>query len=243
MTAKPAAVVAIILARGGSKGLVRKNIRRLNGRPLIAYTIEAARRAATVDRVIVSTDDSEIAAVAQAEGAEVPFRRPRELAADNTTSEAALKHAVEWLRDQNGMPAIVVYLQITDPFRTPRMIDQCVRALQDDPSVDSAFLALETHKNYWRKTKDGWRRLADDIPYGVPRQLKEPLYREDTGLALATRASVIMQGRRLGDRCVVIPHHHPAAFVDIHEEADLHIAEFLIERLGIRPNESHESDV
>jgi len=230
-------VVAVIPARGGSKGLPRKNIRPLAGRPLIAYTIEAAQRAATVDRIIVSTDDDEIAEVAEAAGASVPFRRPADLSGDDATSETTLRHAVSWLDTHGDSPDIVVYLQSTDPFRSPNMIDDCVRALLRDATLDSAFVALETHKNYWRRSGDEWARLAADIPYGVPRQRREPLYREDTGLALATRASVIRSGRRLGDRCLVIPHDHPAAFVDIHTEFDLRLAELLICQLGLRPNE------
>ena len=243
MAGNPGEVVAIILARGGSKGLPGKNVRLLRNRPLIAYTIEAARRAKTVGRVIVSTDDDEIAKVTIAEGAEVPFRRPPAAATDTSTSEAALQHAVEWLRDDEALPSIVVYLQATEPFRTPAMIDSCVEALWADPGVDSAFVALEAHKNYWRRTHGKWQRLAADIPYGLPRQQREALYREDTGLALATRASVILQGKRIGETCTVIPHSHPAAFIDIHTEFDLRLAELLIEQLGIRPNEDYQAHV
>jgi len=210
---------------------------------LIGYTIEAAKRAQTVSRVIVSTDDEEIAEVAEAEGAEVPFRRPAEFAEDASTVEATLQHAVQWLRDQGRMPSIVVYLQITDPFRSPAMIDRCVQTLLSDPGIDSAFMALVTHKNYWRQSRDGWERLAADIPYGVPRQEREPVYREDTGLALATRASVILRGQRLGERCIAIGHDHPAGFVDIHTEFDLRLAEAVIEQLGIHPNEDDQSNV
>lgn len=232
------AVAAIILARGGSKGLPGKNIRPLAGRPLIAWTIEAARRARTVETVLVSTDDEAIAGVARAEGAEVPFLRPADLAGDLATSEVALQHAVEWLAGAGRKPSIVVYLQVTDPFRTPDMIDGCVDALRRDPELDSAFVALETHKNYWRKQGDTWVRLNADMPYGIPRQRREAIYREDTGVALATRVEVIEGGRRLGDRCLVIPHDHPGAFIDIHSELDLRLAEALIRDFGIRPNES-----
>jgi CMP-N-acetylneuraminic acid synthetase len=123
------------------------------------------------------------------------------------------------------------------------MIDACVDVLLTDPAVDSAFVALETHKNYWRRRGDRWVRLADDIPYGTPRQSKEALYREDTGLALATRAAVVLAGARLGPRCVVLPHSHPAEFIDIHSELDLQVAEFLITQLGIHPNQDGDEHV
>lgn len=233
-------VAAIILARGGSKGLSGKNIRLLDGRPLIAYTIEAARRAEAVHTVLVSTDDPAIAEVASAEGAEVPFLRPAGLSGDLATAEAALKHAVEWLIEAGRRPEMVVYLQVTDPFRSPTMIDSCVAALRQDRGLDSAFVALETHKNYWRRLGDNWVPLNGDMPYGVPRQRREPVYREDTGLALATRTEVILSGRRLGDRCLVIPHDHPGAFIDIHTELDLRLAEMLIRQFGVRPNEQYD---
>ena len=224
-------VVAILLARGGSKGLPRKNILPLAGKPLLAYSIEAANRSRHVNRVIVSTDDEEIASVAREYGAEVPFLRPAKLADDLATSEVALKHAVEWLRDNEGYETdIVVYLQVTDLYRTPAMIDQCVEALLTAPQLDSAFMGHIEHKNFWRQQGDAFVRLADDIPYGVPRQEKEPLFREDTGTACATRASVVLSGRRLGERCKVIPYEQDIHFIDIHTEFDFWLAEMLIDR-------------
>ena len=224
-------VVAILLARGGSKGLPRKNILPLAGKPLLAYSIKSAKSSNYVDRVVVSTEDEEIASVAREYGAEVPFVRPAKLADDLATSEVALKHAVEWLRDNEGYETdIVVYLQVTDLYRTPAMIDQCVEALLTAPELDSAFMGHIEHKNFWRQQGDAFVRLADDIPYGVPRQEKEPLFREDTGTACATRASVVLSGRRLGERCKVIPYEQDIHFIDIHTEFDFWLAEMLIDR-------------
>ena len=231
-------IVAVILARGGSKGLLKKNIRELAGRPLIAYTIEAACMARTVSRVIVSTDSPEIAQVARDQGAEVPFLRPADLSNDEATSEVALTHAIEWLRDNDSYVAdIVVYLQITDLFRMPAMIDQCVQALIENPDIDSAFMGHVEHKNYWRKTANGFERLANDMPYGIPRQKREPVFREDTGVALASRADVILSGRRIGDQCHIIPYEQDASFIDIHTEFDLWLSDVLIQQKGIVPNE------
>ena len=224
-------VVAILLARGGSKGLPRKNILPLAGKPLLAYSIKSAKSSHYVDRVVVSTEDEEIASVAREYGAEVPFVRPAKLADDLATSEVALKHAVEWLRDNEGYETdIVVYLQVTDLYRTPAMIDQCVEALLTAPELDSAFMGHIEHKNFWRQQGDAFVRLADDMPYGVPRQEKEPLFREDTGTACATRASVVLSGRRLGERCKVIPYEQDIHFIDIHTEFDFWLAEMLIDR-------------
>ncbi len=216
-------VVAIIPARGGSKGLPRKNIRPLLGKPLIAYTIEAARQCPLVDRVVVSTDDPEIAAVAAQWGAEVPFLRPAELATDEATTESVLKHAVEWL-DARGCPIdIVVFLQPTDLFRKRWMIEDAVRALLEDPALESAFVATLDHKNYWGQV-DGRYVPVSHRGY-QPRQQKPPVYREDTGLACATRAAIVKQGRRIGDRVHLLVNRDQTSFIDIHGEFDLWLAE------------------
>ncbi len=231
-------IVAIILARGGSKGLPRKNVANVLGKPLIAYSIQAALDSKYVDRVIVSTDDDEIAEIAREYGAEVPFKRPENLANDQATSEVALKHAVEWLEQYEGYKTdIVVYLQITDVFRTKSMIDECVSVLLERPEVDSAFMGLAVHKNFWRKVNGKYVRLADDIPYGQRRQEREPLFREDTGLALATRASVVREGKRLGNKCVVVPYEQPVNFIDIHTEFELWLSEIIMKEKKILPNQ------
>ena len=157
-------IVAIILARGGSKGLPKKNILPINSKPLIVYSIEAAKKSKYVNRVLVSTDDQEIADIALANNAEVPFLRPKKLSNDTATSEVALKHAVEWLRDkENYQTDIIVYLQTTDLFRSKSMIDDCIKVLLKKPEVDSAFMGLEVHKNFWRKEKGKFTRLL--FPY------------------------------------------------------------------------------
>lgn len=220
--------VAVIPARGGSKGLPGKNIRPLAGKPLIAYSIEAAQRSRLVDRVIVSTDDERIAEIARAHGAEVPFLRPPELAQDLTPTEPVLAHAVEWLERHEGYRVdIVLFLQTTDIFRTPAMIDQVIRALLEDPAVDTAFVAHPTHKNFWRRSGEGYNRLAPDLSHG-PRQTREPLFREDTGLACATRAAVIKAGRRIGDRVAIVPNTDEASSIDIHTEFDFWLAERIL---------------
>lgn len=223
-----ARVVAVIPARGGSKGLPGKNVRPLAGKPLIAYSVEAAKGCRLIDRVLVSTDDAAIAAAAKAAGAEVPFMRPAELAQDLTPTEPVLQHALEWLEREEGYRAdILVFLQVTDIFRKRAMLERVVQALLDDPAVDSAFVAHPTHKNFWRKNGAGFVRLAGDLAYG-PRQTREPVYREDTGLACATRAAVIKQGRRLGERVAIVPNDDEVSGIDIHTEFDFWLAEQVI---------------
>lgn len=221
-------VVAIIPARGGSKGLPGKNVRLLAGKPLIAYSIEAATACPLIDRVLVSTDDPAIASVARAWGAEVPFLRPPELAEDRTPTEPVLAHALAWLEAEEGYRAdIVVFLQPTDVFRKRWMVEEVVRRLLEDEMLDSAFVAYKTHKNFWRRQGGTWTRLAPDLAYG-PRQTREPLYREDTGLACATRARFVREGRRLGDRVALVPVEDVCTGVDIHDELDFWLAERLL---------------
>ncbi len=225
-------VVAVILARGGSKRIPRKNVLPLAGNPLLAYTIEAAKRCDLIDRVIVSTDDDEIREVAKKYGAEIPFKRPAELSTDNALAEPCLKHAVEWLeQNENYKTDIVVYLQITDIFRPKGIIEKVVRKLLENDNLNSVFACVKTRKNFWREKEGKFTRLAADIPYGQPSQHREPLFREDTGIALATRAEFIKQGKRLGDRVGVVVNETEVNFVDIHDKFDFWLAEKCIEKL------------
>ncbi len=131
MSGKPT-ILGLILARGGSKRLPRKNVLPLAGKPLIAYTIDAAKESGVTDRIVVSTDDAEIAEVSKRWGAEVPFLRPAELSGDSATSESAIRHAVEWLKKEEGYsPDYLLLLQPTIPFRTGDDIRAAFALLQD----------------------------------------------------------------------------------------------------------------
>jgi CMP-N,N'-diacetyllegionaminic acid synthase len=147
-------VLALIPARGGSKALPRKNVRLLAGRPLIAYSIELALAAKTITRTIISTDDQEIADVARAEGAEVPFLRPSELAQDDSPDLGVFRHALLWLREQEGYePEFVVHLRPTHPVRRVARVDEAVRTLAADPAADSlrsVSWPVQTPYKMWR---------------------------------------------------------------------------------------------
>ena len=228
-------VIAVIPARGGSKGLERKNLLPLAGKPLLVWTIEAARASRLVDRIVVSTDDEVIADLARTSHADAPFIRPAHFASDAATSEDVLQHTIAWLEEHEQVSYdILVYLQATDPFRRAGIIDKVVETLMANPELDSVFAAKPEHKNYWTVV-DGRH-----VPLGrhshQPRQEKPPVFREDTGVALATRVSVIKQGRRIGDRVSIISHQHDGDFIDIHSPLDLWIANQLVERRGINPN-------
>ena len=230
-------VCAIILARSGSKGLKDKNIIKMADKPLIQYTIDAALESKSVNRTIVSTDSKKIAEIAISLGAESPFLRPLSISDDDATSESALKYTVEWLNaNENYHPDIIVYLQITYLFRTVEMIDDCVNALVQDEKLDSAFMGHITHKNFWMENDGNFSPLNPLFNNHDPRQVKRPVYREDTGIALATKAEVIKSGKRIGKNVKIIPYESDTNFVDIHSKFDLSLSELLVTHLNKKPN-------
>lgn len=170
--------MCVIPARGGSKGLPRKNIRELRGKPLIAYSIEQARESGYVDRIVVSTDDSEIAAVAEKYGAEVPFLRPAALAADDSGTIDVLLHALDWLENKGQVDFdILLLLHATAPLRTVQDIENCIRLLVDG-GLDNVFSVTEAHRNpYFNmvERRDGTIRLVKEGGY-VTRQAAPPVY-------------------------------------------------------------------
>jgi len=220
-------IISITPARGGSKGLPRKNIRPLLGKPLIVYPIEAAIASGVVDTVLVTTDDEEIAEVARKAGAEVPFLRPEELADDSATTEATLQHALLTYEKLTGQTFdICVFLTATDIFRKPAWITQAVHILHERPEIESAFSAHATSKNYWQKREDGsYERLLPWMRTYSSRQMRQVIYREDTGLACVSRAWLWRDGRRIGDRVEIIPNSDSATSIDIHTEFDFFLAE------------------
>src|SRR5688572_24739345 len=130
-------VLALIPARGGSKGIPRKNIRSFAGYPLIAWSIAAAKQSELVTRVIVSTDDEEIAKVAREWGAEAPFLRAAEISQDKTTDLPVFEHALKWLEDVEGYrPDIIIQLRPTSPIRPKGMVDEAIRILQNNKDAD-----------------------------------------------------------------------------------------------------------
>ncbi len=157
-------ILGIIPARGASKGIPGKNIVDLGGKPLIAWTIEAARQSKRLTRWIVSTDDPKIADVCASWGAEVPFMRPQELSGDTASSMDAILHALDWLGSQEGYQAdYVVLLQPTSPFRKAGDIDSAL-ALAFEKKADSV-VSLAQVKEYpqWMKTVDGGGKISADL--------------------------------------------------------------------------------
>lgn len=219
--------IAIIPARGGSKGLPGKNIKLLEGHPLIAYPISAARLSGVCDEIVVTTDSEEIAATARKYGARVPFLRPTELAQDLSTTEETLQHALTSYEELTGQTFdICVFLTATDIFRDPAWIKVAVEALKNDPGLESAFSVNATHKNYWMEDENGaFRRVLSWMASYSSRQVRKKIYREDTGLTCASRASLWRAGRRIGNRVLPIVNDRTESSLDIHTEFDFFLCE------------------
>lgn len=147
-------VLALIPARGGSKSVPRKNLLPVAGKPLIAYSILHAQRSASITRVVVSTDDDEIAEVARRYGAEVPFKRPAEAASDTATDFQVFRHALRWLLEHEGyVPELVVHLRPTGPVRETALIERAVQLMLATPEADalrSVGTAEQTPYKMWR---------------------------------------------------------------------------------------------
>lgn len=200
--------LGIIPARGGSTRVPRKNLKPLGGLPLIAYTILAARAAGELDRCIVSTDDDEIAAVAREFGAEVPFRRPAEIARDSTPDLPVFQHALAWLAEREGYrPEFVIHLRPTQPFRPPALIDGVVRLLREkevDCVKSLVPVAQHPHK-MWKLDQAGRPRPFQDTPLwreigpDCAGQFLEPVY-WSAGLVDGIRSATILAGSTIGER-------------------------------------------
>ena len=217
----PSEVLALIPVRG--RDLVKSGGMPLLGdRPLMAYTVDAARHARTVRRVVVSTDSEDVQRLALSLGAEAPFLRPAELSAPGTPLEAALRHAVLTLESDGSYRAqIVVRLEISHPFRDAGLIDRVVRTLVDQ-DLDTVFTAYEDHHNFWKVNADG--ELEPLTDGAQTRAQRPPIYKEVSGLVCAMRAEVVRMGQRLGDRVGVVALSSLQALVDTQDESGLELA-------------------
>lgn len=189
--------VGIVPARGGSKGITKKNIVDFQGAPLVTHTLEQAATS-SLDDVFVSTDDDEIAAVSRTAGATV-IDRPPELAGDEATTESALLHALEWLRNEGRDVDVVVLLQCTSPLRRPGDIDDTLSLVTDD-SYDSALTCCRDHKFYWENEGDSATPVNYDPQERKRRQDMADRYQEN-GSIYVTDVDVLAEREcRLGGR-------------------------------------------
>lgn len=194
-------VLAIITARGGSKGVPRKNVLPLCGKPLLGYTAQAALAARSLTRVVLSTDDEEIAQVGRVCGLEVPFLRPPELARDDTPTLPVLQHAVSFLEEQGARFEAVCLLQPTNPLRRAEDIEACI-ALWKSENADSVVTVLPVpaeynpHWVYFRRG-DGTLALSTGEKVPIPRRQQLPAAYHREGSVYVVSRDVLMQGNSL----------------------------------------------
>ena len=234
---KQTEVLALIPARGGSKSIPRKNIISFAGHPLIAYSIAAGLAAETVTRVIVSTDDEEIAAISRQYGAETPFVRPDKYAQDHTLDLPVFQHALEWLAEhENYRPEIVVQLRPTSPFRRVWHIDHAVMRLLERPDADAVRTVCIPFQNpfkMWRIRPDGFMQpLGTELgvstePYNQPRQALPDVYWQTGYVDVAWRETYLEKNSMTGDAILPLV-IDPSEWVDIDSPDDWIRAERLL---------------
>ena len=215
-----AETVAVIPARGGSKGVPRKNLRRVGGIPLIARAITSARAADGIDRVVVSTDDQEIAAVAREWGAEV-VTRPAELSGDTASSESALEHALDELAKLGVEVGILVFIQATSPFIDPADLDAAIERVRAGES-DSEFSAVESWGFLWRRSATGASGINHDHRHRPRRQERELEFLETGAFYVMDAAGFRRAKHRFFGRVrpAVVPEMH-AIEIDTEEQLAL----------------------
>jgi CMP-N,N'-diacetyllegionaminic acid synthase len=237
-------VLALIPARGGSKGIPRKNLLPIAGKPLIAYSIGQALQSKRINRVIVTTDDAEIAEVSRDCGAETPFLRPAEFAQDLSPDIDAFRHALQWLGSNEGYkPDMVVHLRPPGPVRLVSLIDQAIDLLAAHPEADavrSVRRALQTPYKMWRIAPEGYldpllRLEAIADCQSVPRQMLPTVYWQSGYVDIVRPRAVLEKNSMWGDCALPFIVEEPLFELDYPE--DIPAIEAALERvqLGLEP--------
>jgi CMP-N,N'-diacetyllegionaminic acid synthase len=227
-------ILALITARGGSKSVPKKNIRLVAGKPLIAWTIEAAKSCKNLDRVVVSTDDEEIAQTAREWGAEVPFTRPPELAQNDSPHIPVVIHAVEWMESHEAIKSdYVLLLQPTSPLRSSQDIDDSIQlALEHDADSVVSVCEAPYHPYLAKNIVDG--RLEDFMPPPEGYLARQTLPRSfvNNGAIYLVRRDILMERQTLytdNSYAYVMPAERS---LDIDTPWDLHLAQLILKDLG-----------
>jgi CMP-N-acetylneuraminic acid synthetase len=228
--------VAFIFARGGSKGLPGKNILPLDGKPLIAWSIEHALTVERIDRVIVSTDSDEIATISKQYGAEVPFIRPANLAMDESPEWLAWRHALEYLKNDDGcMPEIMVSLPATAPLRLAIDIENCLDEYEKG-STDVVITVTDAHRNpYFNMVKenpDGTFGIVNAPALAIERRQDAPMVYDMATVCYVVNSDFIMSHDSMFEGRVKAVHVPIERAIDIDTLLDFQIAEVLLSHKG-----------
>lgn len=223
-------MIALIPARGGSKGLPGKNIKKLNGKPLIGYAIEAALKVAGISRVIVNTDDEEIAEVAKRYGAEVPYLRPSHLASDTANAIDVYLHFIEYLEKNSYDVNSLVILQPTSPLRTETHIEEAIALFQQKKADSVISFTREQHPVFWHKNIDEEGRILPifDKEYVANRQ-EIPVTHYPNGAIFIFDIAFLKKKKYYSDKTYGYIMSHKSS-VDIDTLEDFEYAEYLLNK-------------
>ena len=236
---KPIEVLGIIPARGGSKGIPKKNIVPLAGKPLIAWTIEEAQKSKHITRLVLTTDDDEIAQVCAQYGVEIPFKRPAELAGDLVTDLPVFQHCLQTLKEAEGYdPDLVVHLRPTAPLRQVHHIDAAIELLLKHPEADSVRTMMATDAHPMKMWRSEGSRLIPYIPssvYGIkeaynkPRQSLPVAYFQNASVDVV-RPQIISESNSMTGTHILGLEMSKEDSVDIDSPIDLKIAELILQQ-------------
>jgi CMP-N-acetylneuraminic acid synthetase len=225
-------VLGIIPARGGSKGIPHKNLQLLNGKPLIAYSIEAAQHSKQITRLVVSTDDPEIAQVSRAYNVDVPFLRPQSLASDTAGQVEVVEHALRAVEELDQTTyEVIVLLQPTSPLRSYQDIDNALSLLNEDnvDAITSFVLVEQGHPYYMYTIKNERAVPLLEIPQGITRRQQFPAIYLRNGAIYAVRREAFLAQKQLygfaNSRTYIMPYSRS---VNIDTMTDLMLAEVLL---------------
>ncbi|MFT8348040.1 cytidylyltransferase domain-containing protein [Clostridium saccharoperbutylacetonicum] len=223
-------VIAIIPARGGSKAIPRKNIKEINGKPLISYAINECKKSKYINRIIVSTEDEEISEISQKYGAEVPFLRPKELAEDSTPGIDPIIHCINWLRDnENYIPQYVCLLQCTSPFRKFNQINAAFEKLVSE-DADSIVSVCESEISpYWmKKIQNGkMKNFLEDDTFHARRQDVPKVYRLNGAIYIA-KTDILLKNKNWYTENTLPYVMDRNSSIDIDDMIDFKFSEFLM---------------
>jgi CMP-N-acetylneuraminic acid synthetase len=226
--------IAFIFARGGSKGLPGKNIRPLVGKPLIAWSIEHAIAVKRIERVLVSTDSEEIAAVARNFGAEVPFIRPADLARDDSPEWLAWRHALNYLLETTGaLPEVMVSVPTTAPLRLPIDIENCLDEFEKG-DADMVITVTEAHRSpYFNMVKDntdGTVGLVNPPQSAIARRQDAPVVYDMSTVCYVVRPEFVMTHNAIFEGRVKAVHVPTERAIDIDTLLDFQMAEYFLNK-------------
>ena len=221
-------VPCIVLARKNSKSIKNKNRIHIGKLTLIEHTIKYLKKSEYIDDIVISTDDPKIANIANIHKCFVIFPRPKSLSSDKASSEVALKHALNIYEKQMGKTEITSFVQTTEIFKPKRLLDECIKKLILNKKIDSCFVAYEQFKNFWIKDNNFLKRISPFKERYKPRQIKSSIFREDTGLGLATRSKLIRKGERIGKKVTCVSYKDPLYSLDLNSKFDLRLVKKII---------------